>query len=255
MKRLLTMLLNISAAIMPLHIMAQEVGIDSISNVSIDAYLSDYPKAICLPILTEGSHVYLSSDEANLLIAIEVANPQLQHRLLMMPTQVYIDPSGRKKKHYSVSLPSAMDVKEQMEAMRPAEREEGAMADRRPDIMPLIRALNQQGASFVAKKARLNLGKERFRMDMDIEKELLLYYILLPKETLMSDAKLSSDWTLCIRSDNNANMMPPPEEGMTEMEAGKPDALREDDTQFRDFMQKNIMMWIPFSIDEVNNIR
>lgn len=220
---------------------------------SLYAFIQTNPHAVCNNILYEGTHVFFSADEDNLLIHLTVANPQLQMRLLMMPLQFYIDPSGRKRRGYAVQLPSAVDVQEEMESLKPEATDE-VPENIRPDIMPLMSALNKKGAVWVAKKQKVQLGYQRFYIGLNRENETIMYYVLIDKNILMKDKKLSSMWSFGIASPNNRNDEPegldmnhPEQPLMKEEESGDTERLLK-------LMQGDIKEWTRFSIDEVNNI-
>jgi hypothetical protein len=81
---------------------------------SITLYLERNPNAVDYNIISEGSKIYLSADDKYLFINLSIANPTMQMRFMMQQASLYIDPTGKKKKRYKISLPSALDVKEQL---------------------------------------------------------------------------------------------------------------------------------------------
>jgi hypothetical protein len=171
----------------------------------------------------------------------------------MMPLQFYIDPSGRKKRGYVVQLPSAADVQEEMESLKPEVMDE-MPENVRPDIMPLMSALSKKGAVWMANKRKVRLGYQRFYIGLDREDETIIYYVLIDKSTLMKDKKLSSMWSFGIVSPNDRYGEPegpdlnhPEQPPMKEEEIGDTERLLK-------LMQGDIKEWTRFSIDEVNNI-
>ena len=134
---------------------------------SITLYLERNPNAVDYNIISEGSKIYLSADDKYLFINLSIANPTMQMRFLMQQASLYIDPTGKKKKRYKISLPSAPDVKEQLSMISGDENivnkykqkspygqnsQKGPNGpggsgeeEERPDIRPLIRALNYWG--------------------------------------------------------------------------------------------------------------
>lgn len=219
---------------------------------SLYSFIQINPNAVCNNIVYEGTQVFFSADEENLLINLTVANPQLQMRLLMMPVFFYIDPTGRKKKGYAIQLPSATDVQKEMDAMKPEVADE-VPENVRPDIMPLIRALNKNGAVLIVNKQKTPLGYQRFYIELDRENERVKYYVLMDKSVLMRDKKLSSVWSFGIFSPNDMNNEP--EEPNTTPLA-QPTKKNEDENaeHLLRLMQRDIKDWVSFSIDEVNNI-
>lgn len=223
----------------------QEVGtVDSLS-----LFIEENPYAVCENIIYEGSRVYLSANESDFLINLSIANPQLQMRLLMMPTSIYVDPTGKKKKKYRIILPSAIDVIDEMEMPQPIE-EKHEMQNMMPDISPLLYALNKKGAIYIAGKMKVELDFHRFHMELDQENGLINIYLLIPKTHLMADKKLSEMWSLGVSSQNDERMMPPQEHPMPQ-ERFESDG---DDSDLNMFLQRDIRSWVNFSIDEVNNI-
>ena len=220
---------------------------------SLTAFIERNSNAVDFNVIYEGTKLNLSSDDNYLLVNLSVAHPALQMRFLMQKVSLYIDPSGKKRKIYEIVLPSAYDVKEELEAAIPrpdtVEKTEG---DGRPDIRPLIRALNKKGADFCYSGGKAHIGYQFFHIEMDTQKDLLNYYVLLPKERLMQDRKLSDQWAIGIFSINDYVNMPTPEQ---DGEGGMmpPPMDGEDQQSIQELMQNDIRLWTKFSIDDVNN--
>lgn len=219
---------------------------------TLAAFIEKNPNAVDINIIYEGTKLNLSADESHLLVNLSVAHPALQMRFLMQKVSLFIDPAGKKKKKYEVILPSALDVKDEIEAAIPRQqesREENA----RPDIRPLISALNRRGAEYRHDKSTTHLGYQLFHIEHDRENELLNFYVLIPKTQLMQDKKLSEKWNLGIFSVNDFTNMPPPgQEGGNDMTP--PPMEGEDGQGIQELMQRDIREWVKFSIDEVNNV-
>ena len=218
---------------------------------TLAAFIDKNPNAVDFNMIYEGSKLNLSADDDNLLINLSVAHPALQMRFLMQKASLYIDPSGKKKKKHEILLPSALDVKEELEAVvsRP---ETEIDQDTRPDIRPLISALNKRGAEIRHGNKPFTLGYQRFHVEIDQKSDLLNYYILIPKEVLMQDRRLSDKWAIGIFSTNDfANMPPPEQEGDGGMMPPPMEGENQQDIQ--ELMQSDIREWIRFSIDDVNN--
>ena len=227
-----------------LSVMAQEKD-------TLAAFIEKNPNAIDINVIYEGTKLNLSADENYLLVNLSVAHPALQMRFLMQKVSLFIDPTGKKKKKYEVVLPSALDVKDEIEAAIPHEagdRDENA----RPDIRPLISALNKRGAEYHHDKSTTHLGYQLFHIEHDRDNELLNYYILMPKEQLMQDKKLAEKWTLGIFSVNDLASMPQPEPGGGN-EMMPPPMEGNDGQNIQELMQHDIREWVKFSIDDVNN--
>ncbi len=218
-------------------------------------YLKDNPEALTFNVIHEGSNLRVSTDGVDLLICVSIANPSLQMRLLMQQTIIYIDPSGRHRKNYSVYLPSAISVRDELDSLRPDDIEEQS-PDIRPDIMPLIQALNTNGAVFRANSKEFQLGYQRFYMEVDKGKELINIYVLLPMTELMQGKRLKDRWSIGLISNNDVGHHPSPD-----MEENRPPLLPTEDSKLPDdtdniheILQSNITSWTKFSIDDARNI-
>lgn len=220
-------------------------GIDSLSM-----FVENNPNAVDYNIIYEGTKLNLSADDENLLVNISIAHPALQMRFLMQPARIYIDSSGKKKKRHQIILPCAMDVKEELE--REAMIDEGmAEQNTRPDIMPLLSALNRRGAEYVVGKRAFKLGYQRFYIEVDQMNDLVNIYVLIPKERLMNEKRLSDTWSIGVFSSNDmANMPPPGQDG--EMDFSPLEEI--DESDILPLMQSEIKQWVSFSIDDVNNV-
>ena len=217
---------------------------------SLTAFINMNPNAVDYNVIYEGTKLNLSADDNDLLINLSVAHPALQMRFLMQKVSLYIDPSGKKKKKYEVILPSAIDVKDEIEAVvRP---EEETIRDTRPDIRPLVSALNTKGAGLRHGSSFSTMGFQRFHVEIDQKNDLLNYYVLIPKKVLMQDKKLSDKWTIGIFSINDFASMPPPEQ---EGDGGMmpPPMEGENQQEIQELMQSDVRQWVKFSIDDVNN--
>lgn len=218
-------------------------------------FLENNPDALTFNVIHEGSSLRISTDGLDLLICLSIANPALQMRLLMQQTIIYIDPSGRHRKNYSVHLPSAISVKDELDSLRPDDIEDQS-PDIRPDIMPLIQALNKNGAVFRTNSKDYQLGYQRFYMEVDKEKELINIYVLLPMSELMQAKKLKDRWSIGLISNNDVNHHPSPG-----MEENRPPLMPVDDNKHQDdseniheILQSDIISWTKFSIDDARNI-
>ena len=222
---------------------------------TLTTFIGNNPNAVDFDIIYDGTKLNLSADDEFLLVNLSVAYPALQMRFMMQRVSLYIDPSGKKKKRYEVVLPSAMDVKDELEGTVSLSDRLAAPSsdnkDERPDIRPLIGALNKRGAEFHLGGSNIHLGQQMFYIEHDRENELLNYYILIPKAPLMQDRKLSEKWMLGIFSINDFANMPPPDQGGGGM---MPPPMGGSDQQgIQELMQQDIREWGKFSIDDVNN--
>ena len=217
---------------------------------SLNLFLEKNTDAVDFNVIYEGTKLNLSADDDNILINLSVSHPALQMRFLMQPVSIYIDPTGKRKKKHEINLPSALDVKKDLEEIAPQD-DEHIDRNERPDIRPLISALNKKGAVYKYLNLTYSLGYQRFHVEIDQDKDLLNYYVLIPKRYVMEERKLSSKWNLGIFSINDFSNMPP-----TEMDGPMPPASDEhgNEQEIQELMQSDIKQWIKFSIDDVNNI-
>jgi len=215
------------------------------------SFIESNPNAVDFNIIYEGSKLNLSSDDDYLLVNLSIAHPALQMRFLMQKTTIYVDPSGKRRKDYEIVLPNALDVKTELEAampQSPKKQEEGV----RPDIRPLISALNRKGADYLCNDVASHLGFQYFHIELDQQQELLNYYILIPKDRLMKDRRLSDKWSIGVLSMNDMTNMPPPDQ-QGEGRMMPPPLEGENQQSIQELMQSDIRVWTKFSIDDVNN--
>lgn len=229
-------------------IMAQEKD-------TLAAFIEKNPQCVDFNAIYEGTKLNLSADDEFLLVNLSLAHPALQMRFMMQKVSLYIDPSGKKKKKYEIVLPSAMDVKDELVTSHTLPDRQAMptpdSGDERPDIRPLIGALNKRGAEYKCDGRNVHLSPQLFYIEHDRENELLNYYVLIPKMQLMLDSKLSEKWTLGIFSINDLASMPPPEQGGDGMMP--PPMEGQDGQDIQELMQSDIREWVKFSIDDVNN--
>lgn len=223
---------------------------------TLTSFIERNPNAVDFNIIYEGTKLNLAADDEYLLVNLSVATPALQMRFMMQRASLYIDPSGKKKKKYEIVLPSAVDVKDELEETHTMPDRHAMPSsdsgDERPDIRPLIGALNKRGAEYLCNGSSVHLSPQLFYIEHDRENELLNYYVLVPKMHLMQDSKLSEKWTLGIFSINDLENMPSPEQ---EGEGGMmpPTMEGQDGQDIQELMQSDIREWVKFSIDDVNN--
>ena len=223
---------------------------------TLTAFIRENPGAVDFNVIYEGTKLNLSANDDFLLVQLSVAHPALQMRFLMQNVSLYIDPTGKKKKRYEIVLPSALDVKDELQGNMPMPSQQdvqkvGGEAER-PDIRPLIAALNKRGADYNSPGGYQRLGYQFFHVEHDRKNELLNYYVLVPKRSLMQDKKLSEKWNVGLFSVNDFAAMPPPEQ---QGEGGMmPPPMQGGDQQdIQELMRSDIKEWVKFSIDDVNN--
>lgn len=142
MKKIFTILL-ILTFFLP-QVVRSEVQKDSVST--LQTFIKKNSRCWSKEVVYEGCNILLCSDGESLLVQFKILHPAIQMRLLMQGLTFYIDPTGRKKEKYSVILPSANDVKEQMQMMEPQRPSRDDAKMQRPDIRPLINSLSKYGA-------------------------------------------------------------------------------------------------------------
>ena len=225
-------------------------GISSQETDSLYAFQRQNPTAVEYNVIHEGTKLYLAADDDNLLVVVSLAHPALQMRFLMQSATVCIDPTGRSKSRFKVLLPSAPDVRDQLQEV--ARENVQAESGNRPDIRPLVDALNGKGAVFMANGQARLLDFNRFRIEIDTTEDVITYHMLLPKAPLMAAKRLSTTWSLGILSDNTMGDVPPPED---EQDNGMmpPPADGESQEDMMHILQNNIRSWTKFAIDDVNN--
>ena len=221
----------------------------------LDQFLDANPKAIEVKILSEGTMAYLCADDDNLFVRVSVGNPQLFMRMLMQGLTIRIDPTGGKKGKYSVLFPSARDVQSSI----PGQTKESA--NQRPDIGPLLGAMNKVGAVYNIKGKPQPMELSRSLIELDTENETLDYYVLIPKGKMMEEKKLSSTWSIGLYLESPIGVLegprgdggmqePPQQQGHIQ---GRPSQPSED-KEMEKLMKKKISVWETFSIDDVNSI-
>ena len=217
----------------------------------MDVFLDANPKAVEVPILSEGTMVYLCANDTALFVRLSIGNPMIFMRMLMQGVKISIDPTGTKKKRYSVTFPSAREVQDNMEEQR--------NTNGRPDIGPLVMELNTLGAVYdVSTKdgARFSVPS---LIELDTENGILSYYLLIPKKHLLSEKKLAENWTIGIYVENPIGVLEGPRDGgqiePPQPPSGQSDGARQPSNQeIEKLMMRKIDAWSTFSIDDVNSI-
>lgn len=226
---------------------------------TLELFLENNPYAVQVNILNEGTVAFLCSDDDNLFIRVAVGNPMLFMRMLMQGLTVYVDPTGRNKEKYSLIFPSAENVRHLMNDNKQRQYSKTETINERPDIFPLLNAINEVGVIYDVNGISTKLSPLRSLIDLDEEDEIISFCVLMPKTGLMNEKKLSSTWSLGIYLDsvsenikeprNNDNTIPPPHP-YSEFEE-KQNSTSND---INHLMKKKINEWATFNIDEVNNI-
>ncbi len=243
-------------SLLPFHAWADDID-------SLQLFVESHPNEVSLNAMAEGSSLSLSSSDEQLLIRMQLAEPALQMRVLMQGMDVYVDPTGRKREKYAIIMPTAMDVRDMVpppnEADIPESAKEGG-EQVRPDLFPLIAALNMRGARIDINGRQQELSGQQFRIVLSRETGLIDYYILLPKEPFMNEKKLSSTWSIGLYADLPSdaggppqNMGGPGQEGPGQGGPGQGGPGQGPQGKQPE-MGKVINEWHTFSIDEVDNV-
>lgn len=241
---------------------------DSISV--LQAFLEKNRQCWAKEIIYEGCSVLLNSDGESLFVQLKILHPALQMRLLMQGMTVSVDPTGRKKEKYQTVIPSATDVREQMQGMEPTMSQEMTGMEQRPDIRPLLAALTSHGAVFDVNGKYFPLDKGTFAVDLEEKEAVLVYSVLIPVEQMLKEKKLEDTWSLGIYSkggqqkeggpgfgggpgfSEGPGFGKGPESGQIP-DPNRPDGVIQGPTgeDMFEFLVKNLEEWIEFSFSEI----
>ncbi len=240
-----------------------EVGECGVED-TLQKFLEANPYAVEVNILSEGTAAFLCADDDNLFVRLSVGNPQLFMRMLMQGLTLYIDPTGKKKEKYALLFPSAEDVKAVMGGNQPvAGNGPDDSGKSRPDITPLISEMNKIGTVYDINGKSVVLDRMRTMIELDKENEALNYYALIPKQQMMSEKKLSSEWSIGIYLESPAGNLEGPQNGFGGRGQGpsfgnrndnRPPQMRQGEVNIDKLMRKSINAWSKFLIDDVNNV-
>lgn len=230
---------------------------DSISG--LQKFIDANPVCWSKEVVYEGTNVLLCSNGELLFIQLKVLHPAFQMRLLMQGLTIYVDPTGRKKEKYSIIVPSAYDVRGQMQGLEPR-RQVGARngEEQRPDIRPLVNALTNYGAIFDINGQYSFVDKGCFAINLNEQDIALVYTILVPINQMMEEKKLSDKWRLGIysqggnREKDGPGGMPMPNQGRTEIPSNRKNKMQmTNDNDMQDLLIKDIEEWINFSLSTI----
>lgn len=256
MKKIITLIL-VLIFFMPLGVKA-EVRKGSVS--ALQEFIKNNPKCWSKGVVHEGCHILLCSDGESLLIQFKILHPAIQMRLLMQGLTFYIDPTGRKKEKYSVILPSANEVKEQMQMMEPQRPSRDVANTQRPDIRPLINSLSKYGAILDINGKNTCIDSENFIISLNETSASLVYTVLIPIEQMLKEKKLSDKW--CIGFYSQGGKRGEGESGFGENSEFGPERIDRqeqmngnkqmpDSEDMRRLLMKDIEEWIIFSFSEI----
>lgn len=243
---------------------AQEVK----PSITIATFAENNPKCLSYDVIYEGCSLMLCSDGEYMFVQFNILHPEMQMRFLMQGVTLYIDPTNRNKEKYSIEFPTAHDVREILQSSEPNQRiSEGKdiNPDIRPDILPLVDALNVCQAVFSIGNKQMLIPNEMASIYLNIDEERLSYSVLIPVDKMLTEKKLAKEWSLCLFSDsglpykNNPGSMGGPGmggiNGPTIDQPSKPNRPQmqghiKGDNDIRRVMMKKIEAWIQFDFSE-----
>ena len=235
-----------------------EVQKDSVSALQV--FIKNNPKCWSKEVVYEGCNILLCSDGESLLVQFKILHPAIQMCLLMQGMTFYIDPTGRKKEKYSVILPSANDVKEQMQMMEPQIQNRDVANMQRPDIRPLINSLSKYGAILDINGKSTFIDSGNFVITLNETSASLIYTVLIPVEQMLKEKKLSDKWRIGLYSqggkqgERGPGFGENPEFGHEQIDRqqqmnGNKQMPNSEDMQR--LLMKDIEEWIIFSFSEI----
>lgn len=242
------------------------------NNSLIDDYLDKNPKTLRVRCLEEGCNMSLSADNDNLLLQIFVSHPAMQMRLLMQEWTVFIDPTGRRKEKYAIVIPGGENIKGKMGSMPSApSRQQGNQGKQRPEIGKLVSTLNFHGASWDVNGFVKLLDSDRFCIDVDKEREAVIYTILVPIDKILGEKKKTEKWNVGFYVAENMQTGPSPSRqerpgqgrpgggpgGSGGMRQGRPRGMRPPQNGadgMHDLMTKEIKQWLTVSYSKISDV-
>lgn len=213
-------------------------------------------------VIYKGTKLLLCSDGDMLLVQLQLLEPNLQMRILMGGLTISIDPTGKKKEKYSFVFPAGNSEADKMLDMQNQEEHFGSQqmspdsdSHDRPDLMPLLQALNAQSALSQIKGKTEKVGTNRFTIEANPSQGMVVYSCLIPLEPLLSEKKIKDVWTIGIYSANNRptpNDFPNSNMGESPIPNGLPNHGAE--TDLLTILQNDIECWTSFSISEISSL-
>lgn len=214
-------------------------------------------------VIYKGTQLLLCSDGNMLLVQLQMLEPNLQMRILMGGLTISIDPTGKKKEKYSFVFPAGNSEVDRMLNMQNQEERFGSQMSSdsdshdRPDLMPLLQALNAQGALFQIKGKTEKVGTNRFTIEANPSQGMVVYSCLIPLEPFLSEKKIKDVWTIGIYSGNNRpapSDFPNSDMGGSPVPNGLPNHGSEAEADLLAILQNDIECWTSFSISEISSL-
>lgn len=235
-----------------------EVPKDSVSALQV--FIENNPKCWSKEVIYEGCNILLCSNGELLLVQFKILHPAIQMRLLMQGLTFYIDPTGRKKEKYSVILPSANDVKGQMQMMEPQRPSRDDATMQRPDIRPLIVSLSEYGAILDINGKSTFIDNRNFAISLNEANACLIYTVLIPVEQMLKEKRLSDKWCLGLYSQGGKQGEGGPGFGENPEFGHKQNDRRQqmdvdrqmpNSEDMRRLLMKDMEEWVNFSFSEI----
>lgn len=252
-----------------LAFMMAVVSINAFCQSHIDTYTRQHPRCYSMNAINTGSKICLSTDNNYLLVQVNINNPMVFMKTLMQGVTIYVDPTGKKSTKYAVYIPSAADVQDRMKSNA---MNKSVGQNERPDIDPLINAMNQKGAIFdVSGHPTLLKGNDLFKVSLNKNTETITYTMLLPLNSLLKQKGGKDVWSIGIkdRGQNAVSQRAPmmnegPSRGNNSPRNGSMQGARNGEQHGRDsktdakeiqkLMRKGLKQWMTFPFDKIINL-
>lgn len=195
----------------------------------------------------QGEYLYLTADENSIVCILEVSDPQLLLRLFMKGFSIYIDPTGRKKETFEVQIPAAESIDMESLGIERTEPPVNNSSEEKPNILPFIEPMNKKGMIYSINGKEIKNISQAFSVRLDVDRDKLYYYVLLPVNGFLETKNLSANWTIGIYI-QEIEMMQDQQPGM--MELPMTDKFNNGNNRF----SQEISQWIPFSFDKLISI-
>jgi len=262
MKYFKTLCLTIIAGC-SLSLAAQTESADSVPTLS--QYISEHPECITQEVVYDGCSLNLNSDGEYLFGQFSILHPELQMRILMQGVTFYIDPTGKKKEKYALHFPSASSVEDVMQQMAPPSMNMEMGESQKPDISPLVAALNEYGAEYDINGRNQDFQPTWASIEINPGSQSLTYSFIIPIDALLKEKKLSDNWRIGLLSEGGGARgngpgggpgmagpgMAGPSIGMNPPEGRERSHDKNESIDLRRMMMKDIETWASFSFNEI----
>lgn len=235
-----------------IFILVMFVGIFGIKQATaqtdtiISTFMQENPRMMKISMLQEET-LQMASDGTQMLLVLDISNPQLLLRFVMEGFSIYIDPTSKKKEKYEIKIPSAADLDLEALGLKTERSHNTEEVDEKPNILPLIAPICETGILYTRNNKVICSEGTLFSMYLDVDSDHLYYYILFPIADLMKEKKLAPEWSIGVYAspvdmpnNNEGQMMPPPP--MT------------GEGQGPESFAVEISQWVKFSFEELNSL-